>query len=355
MASGCGNQSDTGGAQISVDGEALTSEVMKVTVTISAPDMIAMTTQLSKDQNGNHWVGHLDGIPRGTDRTFKAEAYDSTNIVSYAGSVDSVTVDGRSTTVVVINLQQMNPPQGPQINLPVVSGISFSTDHALPGATVTLSVTAADPNTTDTISYLWEASCIPAGPDPYPNGAFSATESTNPTWIAPAYADDAAGVCTLSITVSEGGDSVKTFFTIQVSADGGPVYVSNVTPLIDTLKAALVYDPQGGVQTWDFRISTSDDPVGYDLGYEWSSPNCNTGDASWNLNAPYTVTAPHFTYTNSTVDCNFKVIVTNLCEAKNSRDATLGSVGALSEGPSCCGQAIGVIYGYLPAVAHVLP
>ena len=68
-----------------------------------------MTTQLTKAQDGIQWTGHVEGIPTGTDGVFSAQAFNSSNVAIYQGSVSPVTITGGSTTVVVILLQDMNP------------------------------------------------------------------------------------------------------------------------------------------------------------------------------------------------------------------------------------------------------
>ncbi len=341
---GCGSQTETGSAHISVDTKALIVDVMKIKLTVSAADMATMTTELTQAQNNVQWDGQVDEIPAGVGRTFTAEASDSTSAVIYAVTVNDVTITRGVKTVVLITLQEVNPHPGPENDSPIISGISLSSDNVVPGAVVNLSVTAGDPNSADTIYYLWDAECVPAGSGPNPNGAFSAINIAGPTWTAPAYPDGVAALCTLSIKVADSSNaSVKTFFNIQVSGGIGQASLTSTRPLISTLKADLGY--RDGLQTWDFSVCAHD-PDGGKLAYEWSSPNCNTGDAGWNMSAPYTLTTPRFTYTNSTTDCRFTVLVTELCTAQHCA-APLGAAGGSHD------QAIGVIYGHLPAEAQV--
>ena len=59
------------------------SDVTRVKVTISAPDMTSMAIELAKS-NGS-WGGIISNIPTGSNRTFLAEAFDSGGTKRFQG------------------------------------------------------------------------------------------------------------------------------------------------------------------------------------------------------------------------------------------------------------------------------
>ncbi len=358
-AAGCSQTPSTGAAQIGVSTSALTSDVTKITVSISGLGLTTpMTTQLTKAQDGIQWTGHVEGIPTGTDGVFSAQAFNSSNVAIYQGSVSPVTITGGSTTVVVILLQDMNPSQGLNKDTPIISGISMSSNHVTPGALVNLTASASIPNG-DTLSYLWSATCVPAGPAPSPNGSFSATTVNNPTWTAPNTASNVVSICTFSLMVSDpslsGSTSVTTFFTIQVSVDTGKADVQayvNTWPVISMLEADLVFTPATSLQAWTFKLTTTD-PDGDNTNIVWWS-SCQVNGGTWNYSAPNTVTTPQFNVFDSVDSCNFTVTVTDLC-TNNDCGTNPNAIGYLANGAPRGGSVTGTVNGHLPATAQSAP
>ena len=106
-----GQQADAvGAAAIAVDSSALSAaDIARVVVTVSgdgiSPDIVALLTESPEDQ----WSGTIADIPAGTDRTFVAEAFDSSDTLIYSGTVSGVTILDGGVTAVTILIQQVDP------------------------------------------------------------------------------------------------------------------------------------------------------------------------------------------------------------------------------------------------------
>jgi hypothetical protein len=105
--SGCRPEEPAGSAQFSVTlPQALASAqaVSRVTVIISGADMPSMSTELAR--TGSLWGGVISNIPTGSNRTFLARAFDSSNNAIFEGSTSGVTISANQTTLVAITLQR---------------------------------------------------------------------------------------------------------------------------------------------------------------------------------------------------------------------------------------------------------
>ncbi len=178
-----------GSADIAVSAQALsTSEVAKVTLSVSAAD-ISPNLVTNLQNTGGQWRGVIGTIPVGTNRTFLAQAFDSSNTKVYEGQATGVTISSGTTATVVILLQQSTPPTPFVNSAPKITGLTSSSDRVDFNESVTLALTDTDADG-DARSYAWTAT----------GGSFANANTANPTWTAPA----TEGTYTLSVSVTDG-------------------------------------------------------------------------------------------------------------------------------------------------------
>src|SRR5215217_3611460 len=152
----CGPQSTVGAADVGVSIQSLSaSEVARVTLTVSASD-ISPSIVHDLQKTGGTFRGIIGSIPTGTQRTFQAQAFDSSNTLIYEGQATDITVTAGDTTLVVLLLQQSTAPTPYLNNVPRLTGLSTSSSDARPGQSVALTVTATDADG-HPLAYAWTA------------------------------------------------------------------------------------------------------------------------------------------------------------------------------------------------------
>jgi hypothetical protein len=211
QAAGCGSSSALPGeasARIAVSVQASLSNVAKVSVTISkgsagGSDFTPIVADLQKV--GTSWSGFVTGIPAGPGRQFDVVALDAAGATVATGTGKADVVAGGTATVVIV-LGSLGPPY--DNNAPVIDYVSASETLVAPGGKVRLSVSAHDPDPSDTIFYAWVATC----------GTFADPTKTEVEWTAP----DAPGSCQLSVAVSDNrGATVAAELVIEVGVTTG--------------------------------------------------------------------------------------------------------------------------------------
>ncbi len=106
----CTASPPTGSVQFAASAQALSaSDITRVKVTVSASDMSPMTLDLAKS-NGS-WGGIIGNIPTGSNRSFLAEAYDSTNAKRFQGQTSGVTITANQTTAVACASRRCRRPR----------------------------------------------------------------------------------------------------------------------------------------------------------------------------------------------------------------------------------------------------
>ncbi|WP_253900279.1 RCC1 domain-containing protein, partial [Corallococcus carmarthensis] len=227
---------------------------------------------------GGKWGGVLGQLPAGSGRTFKAEAFDSTNTVRYAGQVAPVTIQANQTIALTLLLQEVNAPPPFENAAPRILSLVASPGTVAPGGQVSLQATADDPNAGDTLTYAWTA----------PSGSFSAASSLTSTWTAPA----SAGPVTLTLTVTDSkGASTSLSVIITVSTGNGSASVNvsfNTWPLVTKLTALPSSVTVG--QATQLTASASDSD-GDSLSYEWIASCAGTWTNATSASPSFTPTA----------------------------------------------------------------
>jgi hypothetical protein len=242
-----------------VDQTLISTGVARVSVTLSAPDLDARTVELVRTEG--EWGGTMENIPAGDSRTFSAEAFSLDGTKVFAGQATGVTIQAGQTALVAITLQQLSPPPPFENAVPVIDSLVASASAVVPGGTVTLSATAHDPNTGDSLTYAWTA----------PAGTFGSASSATTAWTAPA----ATGPVPLMLTVTDphGASAAMTVtLSVRTSAGGADIDVSlNTWPQVARITASPSRVNPGEPTT---VVVSASDVDGDTLSYQWSASGC---------------------------------------------------------------------------------
>jgi len=262
--SGCRHE-ETGSAQfaVSVAQVLSASSVSRVTVTSSGVDMPSVTTELV--QTNGVWAGVIGNIPAGSNREFRARAFDSSNALLFEGASSSVTISANQTTLVAITLQEAHPPPSFSNEAPIIESVTATPTTVQLGSSVALQAIALDPDAGDTLSYAWTA----------PAGSFTAASNPSTAWIAPS----TAGAVSLTLTVNDSrGASSAVTITVSVvnaSSEGGAAIDVrfNSYPVVSAISALRTRVDVGEFTTVSVTASDND---GDSLSYHWTSTCAGT-------------------------------------------------------------------------------
>jgi hypothetical protein len=296
LASCAAPPSDTGTVQFAVSvPQALSSSISRVSVTSSAADIPSVSVDLATS-NGI-WGGILGNIPAGADRSFLAQAFDSSGTKLFEGSASGVSIVANQTSLVAITLQQVNAPPPFQNAAPFIDSLVSSSTSVSVGGSLSLVATAHDPNPGDTLSYAWSSTA----------GAFSSASAASTTWTAPAF----AGMQTLTLTVTDpGGLSSSVSLRINVLQSGGQgdaqLFISfNSSPIVASVSATVSQLAVG--QTTSVSASASD-LDGDSLSYSWSASCAGSWTQASSSSAQFTPSALPASACNN---CNLTVSVSD--------------------------------------------
>jgi hypothetical protein len=290
----------TGSARIVVATQALTAnDVARVDVSVEAFDIARSTIPLIR--NGNQWEGVMSRIRAGTNRSFYAEAFDSNDVLIYKGEVTNVTVTPEQTINIMIVAQQVTPPDPFENENPLIDSVVVSKPLAEPGETLSLQVTAHDPNPGDTLTYSWVATA----------GSFSDPANPSTSWTAPSTQGDV----TFVLTVSDSHGAIAALdFTITVAVVGyGDVGVEvqfNSWPTVTSVNAT-----PGRVNVGQTILATveANDPdnAPETLSYNWSSDCTGTWTNGTSRNARFTPTVQPAAQCGTANNCKLTVTVSD--------------------------------------------
>lgn len=264
------------GTDVGVSVQALSAaDVTKVKLTVTGA---GINTSIEKDlvKTNGQWWGNVTDIPRGSNRSFSAQAYDSTGKELLTGSAAGINVDGKTAGVVVIVLQP-DPPLDMLLNhAPRINSLVASAGQAAPGTDVELTLAASDPDG-DSLMYRWQEGAGTLVDSPLPDLTWTAPSMTGKYDLGVSITDDKGGEAGISLTLnvaSSDSTAVKPSFNtwpviMQVSADLEQLESGQTTKLnavvIDADEDALAL-------TWSDDCGGSfDDPQL--MNPTWTAPN----------------------------------------------------------------------------------
>ncbi|MFL5355917.1 Ig-like domain-containing protein [Archangium sp.] len=261
LLAGCSaSSSNTGSAQFAVSiPQALSaSDVTRVKVTVSASGMSSIAVELAPS-NGS-WGGLLGNLPPGSNRTFLAEAFDSSGSLRFKGQASGITITANQTTAVALTLQELSPPPPYDNEAPLIDSLVASISSVQAGGSLTLTSAVHDPNPGDTLSLAWSAT----------GGTFSDPSASTTSWTAPS----SPGIHTLTLTVTDSqGAAVSISLSINVfsgasSGDASLDIFFNFWPSVSKVSSTLNRLDVG--QSTSVSVSASDSN-GDALSYHWEA------------------------------------------------------------------------------------
>ncbi|HEX8698327.1 MAG TPA: kelch repeat-containing protein [Myxococcaceae bacterium] len=233
------------------------SDVTRVKVTVSASDMASLSADLA--QSNGSWGGLIGNIPSGTNRSFLAEAFDSSGTLLFQGQTSGVAISPNQTTAVALTLQEVAPPPPFANEAPLIDSLVAASTSVQAGSALSLTAAVHDPNAGDTFTLAWSAT----------SGTFSDTTAATTSWTAPL----SIGVQTLKLTVTDSrGSAVSVSLTINVVSGGATSASINVSfnlfPIVSQVSATLSRLDAG--QSTAVSASASD-VDGDALSYQWTA------------------------------------------------------------------------------------
>jgi hypothetical protein len=250
-------------------------DISRIELTITGP---GISTPIVRDLSGDPatgWSAVLDNVPAGLGRTFVGRAYDGGAVI-YEGIAAPVTILPGETSLVSLFMQETDPPGGFFNAAPRITGLTVDAYVVAPGGSVSLSVTAVDPDG-DPLTWAWSSAA----------GSFSDPAAAATQWTAP----EAQGSAMLRVGVSDPSGARATLeimMSIGTGAGGASVTADvNSAPEILSLLPnparaeldASVYldltarDTDGDALTFDWDVlypcdGTFDDPTMEDPSFE---------------------------------------------------------------------------------------
>lgn len=261
------------------------------------------------------WSGIISDIPAGLGRTFVGRAYDDVGML-YEGSATPVTIRADETSLVTLFMHELTPPDGFFNSAPRITALVIDAYVVAPGASLTASVTAVDPDD-EPLTWAWTS----------PAGSFDDPASPSIVWTAPG----ADGSVMLHVGASDPTGATATLdimVTVGTSSAGGGAYVAaDINSGPDVL--AMLPDPArvevGESVYLDLTASDSD---GDALAFAWSSSCEGYYDDP-------TLEDPSFTLDelpDDEGDCLVRVTVSDERGGSNVGELSLAS------GPGVCGS-----------------
>ncbi|WP_309895932.1 Ig-like domain-containing protein [Archangium sp.] len=248
----------TGSVQFAASVQALSvSDVTRVKVTVSASDMAPLVAELA--QSNGSWSGLINNVPSGTNRSFLAEAFDSSGTLRFQGRTSGVSIVPNQTTAVALTLQQTPPPPPYGNEAPLIDSLVASSTSVQTGGSLSLTASAHDPNTGDSLTLLWSAT----------SGTFSNPTAATTSWTAP----DSISIQTLTLTVTDSqGVAVSVSIAVNVisgvSTNADLDISFNLWPVVSKLSSSL-NRLDAGQSTYLSALASDAD--GDALSYQWTS------------------------------------------------------------------------------------
>ncbi|MFE8596629.1 kelch repeat-containing protein [Archangium violaceum] len=244
-------------------------------MTTSAADIPTVTMELV--QTEGVWGGVIGNIPAGEHRSFLAKAFDPSGTLRYEGKVEDVTITPGGVTLVTLTLESTTPSTPYSNEAPIIDSVVAAPTTVAPGARVTLTASAHDPNVGDTLSFAWAAV----------SGTFGTPALASTNWTAPA----STGLVELVLTVSDGhgaASSVRLKVRVAVETGGAVVDVRfGSAPTVVGLTASQSLLDVGEQTTLTVSAADVD---GDALSYHWSATCTGTFEGATTASVRFTPT-----------------------------------------------------------------
>lgn len=274
------NGAENGSARfvIAVNQALSEEDVVRVDVTVEAPDIPAFTVPLAED--GAVWTGLISQLRAGTGRHFLALAYDASDRLIYRGEASDVTITANQTVQVNILAQQVEPSEEYSNRGPVITSLVVSRSTVEPGGFVDVQATATDPDG-EVLTYAWSAQA----------GAFDTASSPRARWTAP----QQTGTVVLTLSVADpSGASTSISFPILVEGAGfgeAEVFVHfNSWPQVDSMTGSPTHVNVGTAVAVSAQASDPDGAPA-SLTYTWTASCAGTWANANSAAASFTPTA----------------------------------------------------------------
>jgi hypothetical protein len=271
--------------QVSLSQGLDSGNVVRISVVVEGPGISPpIIAELTRNASG--WSGVIQDIPAGADRFFTATGYDAGSVPLYKGQAGPISVLSNSTVSVGIMLQPVNPPPPFENVAPIIESLVASSNPVQPGATLTLTARALDPNPGDTLSYGWSA----------PAGTFGSPGSVSTSWTAPAnegvmrialeVKDSRGASSTLSLDIhvlnpsSVGSATVTTRFNAWPTISSMAGTPSPLVPGVPTKLFVSAVDPDGDALLFSWSASCPgafDNPTLPQPSFTLADPNTSDG------------------------------------------------------------------------------
>ena len=150
----CGQRDEVGRAILRVSSFAVMADDVTLVSVEVCGEGIPVCIQHDLAYVNGQWKGTVENIPAGKERIISVEAFDSENTLILAGQADNVMVLAGRTTPVTIFLQQVQLPESYENSVPRFESVIFSKDQVGPEESVTITVSASDPNDQE-LAYSW--------------------------------------------------------------------------------------------------------------------------------------------------------------------------------------------------------
>jgi|GEM_PF-2544899 len=316
----CTTEAPTGGARVAVLGAALDAgDIDRVEVTVTGT---GIATPIVVELTGNAtsgWSATLTDLPAGLDRTFTGRAYDDTDALIYQGAASPVVIRPGEMSLVTIFMQQVNPPPAFQNTAPRITGLTVSSYSVAAGGTISLSVTAEDPDPDDTLTYAWTS----------PSGSYTSPSTASTDWTA----GGAPGSVVLRIGVSDDTGATATLeIGVTVADDSASAYVSVSINSVPTITSIVPSPTQIDIDDYTYLDLTASDPDGDALAFDW--------DVTWPCEGYFddpTLEDPTFTLSAVADEWDDCVLTVDVSDSRGGHNTASISIAT---GPDVCDGSI---------------
>ncbi len=291
--------------------------ISSLRVTVESPSQPTNPLSIPLALKGAQSSVLVRNLPATSHYLITGDALDGNNVAVAHGVAGTASIVGGRTTKAIIYLSSVIPAPASSNSAPLVDSIALSTDTVDPGAQVSISGLAHDPDPgeTATLDLAWEptAGCgTITGATNLPGTDVNPSES-QATWTAPV----TEGICELAFTATDVlGLATTVTFVVRVgsiAAESGAAAVAlvfNDPPNIAAISAAPAQLSSSAPTTGMMEVIATN-PQGKPLGYAWSSDP--TSPCTVDFATPGAAATP-FTATPTQAGatfCTFVVAVSN--------------------------------------------